>query len=64
MQSRIKDPKLADEGKLKTEDWEDKDGEKRYTTKIIAQTVQFLDTPSKREAIQNQPEPTDEEIPF
>jgi len=30
------------EGKLRTESWEDKDGNKRYTTKIQAHTVQFL----------------------
>ena len=30
------------EGKLKTRDWEDKDGNKRQTTEIIASRVQFL----------------------
>lgn len=30
------------EGKITTEHWNDKDGNKRYTTKIMAQTVQFL----------------------
>lgn len=30
------------EGRLQTRDWNDKDGHKRYTTEIIAQTVQFL----------------------
>jgi single-strand DNA-binding protein len=30
------------EGRLQTRSWEDKDGNKRYTTEIVAQTVQFL----------------------
>lgn len=30
------------EGRLQTRDWQDKDGNKRYTTEVIAQTVQFL----------------------
>ncbi len=32
------------EGRLQTRDWEDKDGNKRYTTEIVAQTVQFMST--------------------
>tara|TARA_B100001971_G_scaffold91031_1_gene83987 strand:- start:55884 stop:56339 length:456 start_codon:yes stop_codon:yes gene_type:complete len=30
------------EGKIQTRSWEDKDGNKRYTTEISAQTVQFI----------------------
>jgi len=30
------------EGRLQTRDWEDKDGNKRQTTEIVAQRVQFL----------------------
>ena len=30
------------EGKLQTREWEGKDGNKRYTTEIVAQAVQFL----------------------
>jgi len=30
------------EGKLQTQEWEDKDGIKRRTTEVVAQTVQFL----------------------
>ena len=30
------------EGKLQTQEWEDKDGIKRKTTEVVAQTVQFL----------------------
>lgn len=32
------------EGKLQTRQWEDKDGTKRYTTEVIANTIQFLGT--------------------
>ena len=30
------------EGNIQTRDWEDQDGNKRYTTEIVARTVQFL----------------------
>lgn len=34
------------EGRLQTRDWTDKDGNKRYTTEILASTVQFIGGPS------------------
>jgi single-strand DNA-binding protein len=30
------------EGRLQTRDWEDQDGNRRYTTEVIAQTMQML----------------------
>ncbi len=30
------------EGRLQTREWSDRDGNQRYTTEIVAQTVQFL----------------------
>lgn len=30
------------EGKIQTRQWDDKDGNKRYTTEVLASTVQFL----------------------
>ncbi len=33
------------EGRIQTREWEDKDGNKRFTTEINAQTVQFLGGP-------------------
>ena len=33
------------EGRLQTRDWEDKEGVKRQTTEIVANTVQFLGAP-------------------
>ena len=52
------------EGKLQTREWEDRDGNKKYTTEIIAHTMQMLETPqnSKQETRQEEPDP--EKIPF
>jgi single-strand DNA-binding protein len=33
------------EGRLQTRNWEDREGTKRYTTEIVAQTMQMLGTP-------------------
>jgi len=37
-----KGKKVYIEGKLQTRSWEDKDGIKKYTTEIVANSVQFL----------------------
>lgn len=34
------------EGRLQTRSWDDKEGNKRYTTEIVAATIQFLGGPS------------------
>lgn len=36
------------EGRLQTRSWEDNQGQKRYTTEIVANTVQFLGANSER----------------
>lgn len=36
------------EGRLQTREWQDKEGNKRYTTEIVAQGVQFLGGPGER----------------
>lgn len=36
------------EGRLQTREWNDKEGNKRYTTEIVAQNVQFLGGPGER----------------
>lgn len=36
------------EGRLQTRAWDDKEGQKRYTTEIVANTVQFLDSNASR----------------
>lgn len=55
------------EGKLQTREWQDQQGQKRYTTEIRAERVQFLDR-RKDDGGQNQstPEPSEnfEDIPF
>lgn len=35
------------EGKLQTRSWEDRDGNKRYTTEIVAQNMQMLDAQTR-----------------
>jgi len=65
------------EGRIQTRQWEDQQGQKRYTTEVIANTVQFLGSPnaqrsSSSEYTQDSPayeatEPSfdaSEEIPF
>jgi single-strand DNA-binding protein len=66
------------EGRLQTRSWEDQQGQKRYSTEVVANTVQFLGAPSERDNSQSRggdndnfqdfgPEPsfdTSEEIPF
>lgn len=46
------------EGRLQTRSWEDKDGIERYTTEIVAYTVQFLD--SKKDSGGGVPHPADD----
>jgi single-strand DNA-binding protein len=35
------------EGKLKTRSWEDQNGQKRYTTEVVADVMQLLDRPDR-----------------
>jgi single-strand DNA-binding protein len=41
--------KVYVEGRLQTRDWEDKDGQKRYTTELIASTVTALDSRNRED---------------
>lgn len=66
------------EGRLQTRQWDDKEGNKRYTTEVNASTVQFLDKAGDQtasggndtyQAAMNdvptpQNAPSDEDIPF
>jgi single-strand DNA-binding protein len=36
------------EGKLQTRSWEDQQGQKKYTTEIVANNIQFLGAPAER----------------
>jgi len=64
------------EGALRTREWEDKDGNKRQTTEVHAQTVQFIGPrapgaqgggggrPSESSGAPADAPPADDEIPF
>jgi single-strand DNA-binding protein len=41
------------EGKLQTRSWQDKDGQKRYTTEIVGNTMQFVGTGGSKSAEQS-----------
>jgi single-strand DNA-binding protein len=41
------------EGKLQTRSWDDKQGQKRYTTEIVANNLQFIDSGSNRDSGDN-----------
>lgn len=50
------------EGKIQTRSWEDKDGNKRYTTEILANTMQMLGGP-KEAGVPSGGEVSTDEIP-
>ena len=57
------------EGRLQTRSWEDKDGNKRWTTEIVATNIQLLGAPKSTEKADPEevehpvPEP-DDDMPF
>lgn len=55
-----KGSQLYIEGKIRTRSWDDRDGNKRYTTEIIADTMQMLGRRSDERAT---PQSPDEEVP-
>ncbi len=66
-----KGSKVYVEGKLRTRAWEDREGNTRYTTEIVAQNLQILSPPQQTEtlpevseALPGEPTNTDEDIPF
>ena len=46
----VKGRQVYVEGRLQTRSWEDKEGSKKYTTEIVANTVQFLGSNQSAEA--------------
>ena len=64
-----KGSKVFVEGRFSTRSWDDKDGNKRYTTEIVANEVKFLD-PAKKDTgfVDHKVHPTndiaDESVPF
>ena len=52
------------EGRLQTRSWDDKEGNKRYTTEIVATTVQFLGGPGGAKGMpENRPAPSPSQAP-
>ena len=58
-----KGSKVYIEGKLETRKWEDQNGQTRYTTEIIGQNVQFLDSKGNGGERQAPPPPSDDSAP-
>jgi single-strand DNA-binding protein len=54
-----KGTQLYIEGKIRTRSWDDRDGNKRYTVEIIADTMQMLGRRSDERAV---PPPSEEDI--
>lgn len=54
------------EGKLQTRSWDDKEGNKRYTTEVMANNIQFLGSSSGDKPVNHAPSQSfeSEEIPF
>lgn len=62
------------EGRIQTRSWDDKDGNKKYTTEIVANTMQMLgkaDASSKgttvsdeNAAVVSEPSHTEDDVPF
>ena len=64
-----KGSKVYLEGKIQTRKWEDENGNDRYTTEIVANTLQMLDSknggqPSASKPAAGQPDRFDDDIPF
>lgn len=49
------------EGRIRSRQWEDKQGQKRVTTEIVATSVQFIGGPT-RQATEETPEPPGREL--
>ena len=64
-----KGSKVLVEGRLQTRSWDDKGGNKRYTTEIVANNVEFLSPKNQSDAKSSgqsggSNEPSDTDIPF
>jgi single-strand DNA-binding protein len=61
----VKGSKVYIEGRLQTNKWEDKDGNTRYTTEIIARIMEMLDSKSERDDYRTITVPDKmEDVPF
>lgn len=48
---------ICAQGKLRTRDWTDKDGIKRYTTEVVMSNMHFLDSVKKNDSAPEPPPP-------
>jgi single-strand DNA-binding protein len=56
--------RLFVEGKLVTRSWNDKDGNKRFTTEVTADSIQLLESRGEREAVPHEATPMPTETDF
>lgn len=57
----VKGSQVLVEGKIQTRSWDDKDGVKRYSTEIVAASVQFV---GDKKTQDDKPQDDDDGIPF
>ncbi len=55
---------VAVDGRIRVEHYENAEGEKRKSYKVVANTVQFLDSKPKGDTGQSQDEPADDDVPW
>lgn len=58
-----KGSKVYIEGSLRTRSWEDKNGNKRYTTEVVADRMMMLDSKAAAEKVEEIPPPVELEEP-
>ena len=52
------------EGKLQTRSWDDKNGNKRYTTEVVANSMKMLDGKKQEDAPTSSQENCNDDVPF
>ena len=52
------------EGKLRTRQWTDQQGNKRYTTEVSAENIQLLDKPTGNQSAQPAQAENNDDLPF
>lgn len=55
-----KGSKIYIEGRIQTNEWEDKEGNKKQNKEIIAETIKFLDGVAKNESMPQNDQPTND----
>lgn len=51
------------EGRIQTREWQDKEGNKRFTTEIVANSVQFLSSKGENDSSASQAKPKSNSVP-